>query len=545
MKRIVYMVLCLLLSFSFAQAQSECESMLEAANGYYSKGDYEKAAKMYKVVQEDCGDNYGGSASKLKDCNRKLKEDSDYRKCTTIESCDAYLETYPNGRYMAKVQQKRAKLVKDKEDARLRAEEDAAYENCTTEEDCEEYLADYPEGRYVEQVQAKLEQLVEERLMREEDEAYANCTTELACAAYLKEYPNGRYYSRVVAKKNTLEAERLRKEKEAAKTAYMKIQKIEFANVKKNGDIIDSYGSTLYASDIKYLKPRITYDGILDEYKYVTLYCKIVKPDGSIETNSNSPSGYTYSDSFYVQTGTYNTHLLTGWGNENGNCYSAGNHRLEIWYEGNRIYQTSFMVKTKENALSRGNWRTALMKCRTYVMQSYDNGSYKGQLYDSKRSGLGMYYWNGVAYYIGNWGSNTKNGNAIYMAEPGYVVSNCPDCVYYVGGWSNGDKSGTGTCYDKFGNLIYYGTFVNDKPTQTYPMTGYSSYKFECQELSCGDYYIGETKDGHRHGKGVYIWSRGDMWYGNWTDGQRDGYGIYMPYQGSVSTGTWKGDTKQ
>ena len=543
MKKILLLV-CIMSIVVVAQAQSECESMLEAANGYYSKGDYEKAAKMYKIVQEDCGD-YGESASKLKDCNRKLKEDSDYKKCTTVEACDSYLEKYPKGRYVAKVQQKRAKLIKDREDARLRAEEDAAYENCTTEEDCEEYLENYPEGRYVDQVQAKLEQLVEERLMREEDEAYANCTTEAACAAYLKEYPNGRYYSRVVAKKNTLEAERLRKEKEAAKTAYMKIQKIEFANEDIKGNVLDSYGFTMYSTDIKYLKPRITYDGILDESKCVTLYCKIVNPDGSIKTNSNSPSGYTYSNTFWVQPGYGNTYKLTGWGNSNGNCYSAGNHRLEIWYEGKRIYQTSFMVKTKENALSRGNWRTALRKCRDYVTQNYDNGSYKGQVYDGNRSGLGMYSWNEGDCYIGAWRSGNRNGNGIYMASQGKTLINCPDCAYYVGEWSSSEKSGTGTCYDKLGNLIYYGSFANGKPTGTYPMTGYSSYKLECQELLGGDYYVGETKDGKRHGKGVYIWSSGNMWYGNWSDGERDGYGIYMPYQGSVSTGTWKGDTRQ
>ena len=203
------------------------------------------------------------------------------------------------------------------------------------------------------------------------------------------------------------------------------------------------------------------------------------------------------------------------------------------------------MVKTKENALSRGNWRTALRKCRDYVTYNYDNGSYKGQAYNGSRSGLGMYSWNDGSYYIGGWNSGDRKGMAIYISTSGYTVNSCPDCAYFVGEWSSYDKSGTGTCYDKFGNLIYYGTFVNDKPTQTYPMTGYSSYKFECQELSRGDYYIGETKDGNRHGMGVYIWSSGDMWYGNWSEGQRDGYGIYMPYQGSVSTGTWKGDTKQ
>lgn len=545
MKRITFVIGCLLAIITMAQAQTDCESMLEAADGYYNKGEYRKAADMYKIVQEECGNNFGGAATKLKDCNGKLKENADYNKCTTVEACDYYLETYPKGRYVAKVQQKREKLIRDKENARLRAEEDAAYENCTTEEDCEEYLEDYPDGRYVEQVQAKLEQLIEERHMREEDDAYAKCTTESACAKYMAEYPNGRYYSRVVAKKNTLEAEHLRKEKEAARTAYMKIKKVEFGNTDASNNIINGFGSTLYASEIKYLTPKITYDGILDEAKLVSIKVKIFRPNGTMISGSSASSDYTYSETFWVYTGSNNSRQMIGWGNASGGSYSSGTYRFEFWYEGTRIYHAYVIVKDKENALSRGNWRSALRKCRDYVMQTYDNGSYKGQLYDGSRSGLGMYSWNSGTYYVGNWNSGSKNGRAIYMAEQGYIVSNCADCVYYVGGWSSGDKSGSGTCYDKFGNLIYDGDFSNDKPTGSYPMTGYNSYKFECQELSGGDYYVGETRDGKRHGKGIYIWSSGDMWYGQWKDGIRDGYGIYMPYQGSVSTGTWKGDTKQ
>lgn len=538
MKRIVFVIVCLLSAIAVAQAQTDCEKMLEEANKYYSESKYDKAAKMYQLVQEDCGSNYGGAAAKLKDCKHKLKEDADFNKCNSIAACDAYLENYPNGRYVAKVKQKRVGLL----NAQARAEEDAMYENCSTEEDCEEYLATYPEGRYVTQVSAKLERLVAER---EEDEAYAMCTTESACDDYLEEYPNGRYYSRVLAKKNTFVAERQRKEKEAAKTAYMNIKKVDFANTNTNGDIIGYYGSTLYSQEIKYLKSRVTYDGIWDESKLVTLYYKIIKPDGTLMNRSYSPSGYTYSNSFKVQTSSNNVCEFSSWGNGAVGYFVSGTYKFELWYEGNRIYQTTFVVKDKENALSRGNWRSALRKCRDYVMKSYDNGSYKGQLYDGSRSGLGMYSWNDGDYYIGGWSSGNRNGMAIYMATPGYTVNNCPDCVYFVGEWSSYDKSGIGTCYDKFGNLIYYGTFANNKPTQTYPTTGYNSYKFECQELSGGDYYVGETMDGKRYGKGIYIWSSGDMWYGQWKDGIRDGYGIYMPYQGTISTGTWKGDTKQ
>lgn len=537
-KNTVFALFLLFATFSVVQAQTECESMLQAANDYYGKGDYAKAAKMYKMVQEDCDDNYGGANAKLKDCNHKLKEDSDYKKCTTIAACDAYLETYPNGRYVAKVKQKRSGLL----NAKAKAEEDTMFGNCSTIEACERYLETYPEGRYADQVHDSLDRLWEEL---NEEAAYASCTTEAACEEYLENYPNGRHYSNVFAKKQTFVAERLRKEREAAKTAYMKIQKIEFANVSANGDIVNYYGSTLYSSEIKYLQPRITYNGLLDETRLVTLYYKILKPDGTLMSRSYSPPGYTYSNSLKVQTGSYNSFEFSSWGNGTNGYFVSGTYKFELWYEGAKIHQTTFVVKDKENALSRGKWRSALGKCGDYVTWNYDNGSYKGQTYDGHRSGLGMYSWNDGSFYIGGWNSGNRNGMATYITTPGYTLTNCPDCAYYVGEWLSQDKSGTGTCYDKFGKLIYYGSFANDIPTGTYPMSGFDSYKFECIEYSSGAYYVGETYNGKRHGKGVYIWSTGDMWYGNWSNGERDGYGIYMPYQGSVSTGTWKGDTRQ
>ena len=469
MKRIIYVFVCLLAAVTVAQAQTDCENMLKAADEYNNKGDYKKAAKMYRLIKEECSNNYGGVETKIKDCNRKLKE----------------------------AQQKQS---------------DA--QNNIRETD---------------------------RIRAKEDEAYLKCTSETACDEYLEAYPNGRYYVKVLQMKEQFEEE----EREAAKTAYMTIRNIEFANTDKEGNILNPYGFAMYSSEIRYLKPRIVYDGILDESMFVRLFWKIIAPDGSLKTSANSPSGYTYSDFSWVQPGTGNLFQLSGMGNSEGGVFGPGNYRFELWYEDAKIYNVAFVVKEMENALLRGVWRTALEQCCEIVMKRYDNSSYKGQLYDGSRSGLGMYSWNDGDYYIGGWKSGSKEGRGIYIIGSSGYVRNCPDCIYYVGGWSSSAKSGTGTCYDKFGNLIYEGGFADDKPTGSYPMTGYDSYKFECKEYSNGAYYVGETYNGKRHGKGIYIWSSGDMWYGDWNNGERDGYGIYMPYQGSVSTGTWKGDTKQ
>lgn len=542
MKRIVVVIGCLLAVITVGQAQTDCERMLEAADTYYNEGDYANAAKMYKIIQEECPDknspdsNYGGAAAKLRKCNYKLKEDEYFEKCITIAACNDYLENYPNGRYVARVQQKRAEIIKANANA---AEDDLAYQNCFTKEDCLEYMKKYPYGRHVAQVKAMLAQF-------EEDEAYENCFTESDCETYLKTYPDGKYYSKVLEKKNAFEAERLRKEREAAKTAYMNIKEIDFANTLAGGTIIDDYGATFYVSEIQYLASRITYDGLLDDTRLISLFCKIFRPDGTLMYRPESPSGYTFSTIFRVQTGHNNLYEFPVWGSDSDSYDVAGTYRFELWFEGSRIYRTSFVVEDKNTTLSRGNWRTALKKCCDYVTYSSGNGSfYKGQTYYGIRLGLGLYCSQGIFYDIGNWERGQKNGMGLSITFPGGMVSNCPDCEYYVGEFSSDVKSGKGTCYDKYGNLIYWGTFVNDKPTEIYPTTGYDSYKFESLEYYSGDYYVGETYQGKPHGKGIYIWNSGDMWYGDWKNGSRDGYGIYMQYQGSVSTGTWKGDIQQ
>lgn len=192
------------------------------------------------------------------------------------------------------------------------------------------------------------------------------------------------------------------------------------------------------------------------------------------------------------------------------------------------------------------DWRTHMRKIADNATDNYNNGKYKGQKSNGLRHGLGAYFWNdGSDYYFGEWSNGIKHGCGILIAgDGGRIINNCSNCVYYVGNYSNDDKLGKGSCYDNDGNLIYFGNFSNDAPTETYPTTGnYSSYKFECIEYDNGNKYIGETKDGKRHGRGIYIWKNGDAWYGPWEDGIRKGFGIEMYYNGSIKYGRWSNDT--
>lgn len=299
-----------------------------------------------------------------------------------------------------------------------------------------------------------------------------------------------------------------------------------------------------------------------------------LRVDNKTEVQSNW-SGSAGSETYYVSTdgSDYRVYLLPSWcevTNKTATSFTitweantTGSSRSD-WF---RVESADQRVRVnvtqasggssnsggsgssqESNALSRKEWATLMRKAVDYVGVNYDNGAYKGQR-DSNgvRQGLGVYWWSEDGdYFWGRWENGDQDGMGIYMmGDDSYNINNCQGCRYFVGQYDNDSKSGKGTCYDSWGNLIYYGDFSNDSPTGSYPNgENYSQYKFEVIKYTDGAMYVGETKNGERHGYGIYLWSSGAAWYGPWEDGQRDGYGIYLPYQGSSQTGTWRGDTK-
>lgn len=137
----------------------------------------------------------------------------------------------------------------------------------------------------------------------------------------------------------------------AAKSAYMDIRKVEFGNSTKNRTTIDEFGSVLYCSDMRYLIPKIIYDGLINENRTVTLDVKIKGPDGSLKSGKNSPPNYTWSESFTVYTGIGRTKELWGWGNNDESTYTEGTYGFELWQEGNLVYKTTFVINPDSKSL--------------------------------------------------------------------------------------------------------------------------------------------------------------------------------------------------
>jgi hypothetical protein len=111
------------------------------------------------------------------------------------------------------------------------------------------------------------------------------------------------------------------------------ITSIKVGNSTKDNKWINQPGQTLYAKDILYLFPVITYNSSFNGQ--ATFYVKIIKPDGEIKQNPDiSPAGYTYSTAVSVTEGENKSLDLGGWGKTEGGLYSAGEWTIEVWYEG-------------------------------------------------------------------------------------------------------------------------------------------------------------------------------------------------------------------
>lgn len=121
------------------------------------------------------------------------------------------------------------------------------------------------------------------------------------------------------------------------------ITDIEIANVYNDGSFQTEYGSTIYSSSSMYLMPKITYIGIRDG-ESITLNTKLYGIAGTLISGNSSPSGYSFSNSLTVYSGSGNTYELSGWGGQNKGYFSRGTYRYEIWYDNKCLGSKTFFI---------------------------------------------------------------------------------------------------------------------------------------------------------------------------------------------------------
>ena len=141
-----------------------------------------------------------------------------------------------------------------------------------------------------------------------------------------------------------------------AASGYMEITGVSFANTDMSLTVIDDYGSMLYASEVRYLCPRIYYRGLASEDHDITLKVKIIKEDGTLDSSENSPAGYTYSQEVTVKPGSGGVMNLNGWGRTNGGAYSPGQYKFQFCYNGNVLYEKSVRLYSGSHSVASNRY---------------------------------------------------------------------------------------------------------------------------------------------------------------------------------------------
>ena len=190
---------------------------------------------------------------------------------------------------------------------------------------------------------------------------------------------------------------------------------------------------------------------------------------------------------------------------------------------------------------------------------------YVGEWKDDKYNGQGTYTFASGNKYVGEWKDDKYNGQGTYTYADGTIesgiweddelldvdVNKLPDCksssTYkhncfgtftfasgnkYVGEFKNGKRHGQGTfTYAGGDGEKYVGEFKNDK------YNGQGTYTY-----ADGDKYVGEHKNDKRHGQGTYTFASGDKYVGEFKNGKYNGQGTYTYADGTIESGIWEDD---
>merc|ERR1712070_657980 len=67
------------------------------------------------------------------------------------------------------------------------------------------------------------------------------------------------------------------------------------------------------------------------------------------------------------------------------------------------------------------------------------------------------------------------------------------------------------------------------------------SLRIQTKTYANGNVYVGQMKNGKKHGFGTHTWADGRVYVGEWKDDKKHGYGKHTRADGSIYDGDWKG----
>jgi len=142
----------------------------------------------------------------------------------------------------------------------------------------------------------------------------------------------------------------------------------------------------------------------------------------------------------------------------------------------------------------------------------------------------------------------TEVGQFSFKPKPSTAGSRLPPCLFdqpteiwtncfatatfenganYIGEWKQGKRHGQGT-YNYASSDKYVGGWKDGK------RQGQGAYTY-----SNGARYVGEFKDGKVHGHGIYTYATGSKYVGEFQNGKVHGRGTYSNTDGVITEGVW------
>jgi len=178
--------------------------------------------------------------------------------------------------------------------------------------------------------------------------------------------------------------------------------------------------------------------------------------------------------------------------------------------------------------------------CHGYgVMHGVNNGipCYRGDWCNGAMHGTGILYYNidSSCYYKGEWNRNKRSGHGTMQYESGN---------YYEGGWIQDVKSGAGLMLWRRRLEYYEGEWRDDKQNGTgehiwIDLAERHAAQYAQQGCNC---YLGQWKDGQRHGIGTFSYANGARYLGDWVQGLKEGIGVVMRDDSALYSGTFHSD---
>lgn len=161
------------------------------------------------------------------------------------------------------------------------------------------------------------------------------------------------------------------------------------------------------------------------------------------------------------------------------------------------------------------NRETIVLDVKTDLASS----SWKGR----ERNGFGIRHLISGSRYEGNWENDKYEGHGVFYSSNGDV---------YDGNWHDGKKDGQGT-------IVYKEPDSNDAIEYVGQWKNGLKHGRGKEKYASGKEYDGDWENGVPTGTGEYHYANGDVYSGNVVKGIREGYGCYSEAKRSY-TGEWK-----